>query len=99
VSLHKDPEHSDTDDEQDGLCVESREPWPGKSKAVVMPLIGSFQMLGSGLLFHFDDSGFLVISAVGADAMGKPWLVALRTRYDGWSRELIVRSPLVSSGL
>jgi hypothetical protein len=39
----KDPEHSDTDDEQNGLCVKSREPWPGKSKGVFMPLIGSFQ--------------------------------------------------------
>jgi hypothetical protein len=99
VITPKDPEHSDTDDEQNGLCVKSREPWPGKSKAVFMPLIGSFPMLGSGLSFHFDDSGFLVISAVGADVMGKPWLVALRTGYDGRGREPIVRSPLVSSGL
>jgi hypothetical protein len=51
-----------------------------------MPLIGSFPMLGSGLLFHLDDSGFLIIPAVRADVMGKPWLVALRTGYDGWGR-------------
>jgi len=99
----KNPERSDIDDEQEGLPAKRRVQTllrylEADLLHIETEAVGSYPTLGSGLSFHFDDSGFLVISAVGADVMGKPWLIALGTGYDGRGRETVVRSPLVSSG-